>query len=190
MGWPPLSLRKKTRVFSSTSVGPQGVADTADGVIDGRQHGGVGAALAGEMREARQILVGGLQGDVGRIEGEIDEEGAVLVLADVVDGGVAEGVGDVGRVLDSALVAPEVGLIGILGDEGNALRLGYRQEGTAAAEEAVMICEAADERAELGELAEVPLADGEGGVAARLEDVGHGRPHRLRVRFWCSTSCR
>src|SRR5947209_7542740 len=112
------------------------------------------------------------------VERKIEKKRLCLVTADVRGRFLAEGVGQVFRILDALLVPPQVHLVRVLGDEGDALGFLQRQERAAAAQEAVMVGEAPDQRPELRELTEVPFPYGEGCVPGRLQDVGDRR--RLR----------
>ena len=72
---PPLSLKKKTSVFSSSPSARERGERSADGVVHRRHHGGIGAALlVGDVREPRQVLLGRLHRRVDGVEGQIEEE--------------------------------------------------------------------------------------------------------------------
>ena len=150
----------------------EGFEDTAYLLIHRDNHAGVGglvaAVVVGEVAGDALgfgFVVGAFPRPVRRVEVERDEKWlfGFGVVADGGDGAVAEEVGEVAVVVDEGVLIPEV--VGVGG--GSAGFVGEVVE--LAAAEAVEVVVSGFEWAEVGEPAEVPLADQGGSVAGLFQ---------------------
>ena len=104
---PPLSLKKKISVFSSSPRGPELFEHRADGLVHRRRASRrTSCALrVGDRRESLQPAVGGVHRRVHGVEGQVEEERLGLVPLDERDRLAAEGVGQVFLLLDDLRAA-------------------------------------------------------------------------------------
>ena len=162
------------------AVGGEPVDHRPDPAVDRRHHGRVDAgAEVFDVGDGVHVLAGRLQGRVGRVVREDEEERGVAarVTVDEVDGLVREHVGQV--VVDLDHLAPAVDLApgaGARRPVGVEHRLGgaSREVRRPAGEQAEVLVEAPRQRLLRRPPAEVPLADVAGRVAGPAHEVAEG----------------
>ena len=157
------------------ALGFELVEEIADDVVDGGDHGEVGAAVAGHCRgKAIEIFLGRHHGVVGGAKGQVEEEGLVGgLLGEVLLGLEAQEFGDVsGFFEDFPVVAPKVveDFAGRAAELVIAMGVGVEPAGIPAEE----MVEALGEGAAFRGAAEVPFAEGGGGIAEGFEGGGEG----------------
>ena len=176
----------------------------ADAIVEVREHRGKDTAVEiGNVRELCEIGIGGLQGAVDGVVGEVEEERLRAVAGDEVVGLARERVGEVGAFIDrltgtkERIVGIVVGLVAthVGGPDEAAVGRGpaagaaigeraasqprgdacprVRDVGVTLVEKAEKFVEAAALWVKFGGAAEVPLADEGGGVAGGAKMISH-----------------
>src|SRR5262249_29431436 len=117
-----------------------------------------------DIRKLLETSVGGMHGRVHGVEGQVEEEGLLLMTVDEGRRLLRKDVSQVTIDLDLFLAAVNGPIVLVVG----------LQVGVSARQEAKELAKATVERVELFLLAQVPFADQACGVARRLEPIGDG----------------